>query len=75
MARYYKSKTEHERQFRLLYERNFAPITAYVQRRVRRGDGSDPDIVAEVFVVAWQTSRSETFDLRSGLVPQNSTIA
>ena len=54
MARYYKSKTEHDRQFRLLYERNYAPITAYVRRRVRRGDGSDADIVAEIFVVAWR---------------------
>lgn len=54
MVRYYKSRTEHERQFRLLYERNFAPITAYVRRRVRRADGSDADIVAEVFVVAWR---------------------
>jgi RNA polymerase sigma-70 factor (ECF subfamily) len=54
MARCYMSKTEHERQFRLLYERNYAPITAYVRRRVRRGDGSDADIVAEVFVVAWR---------------------
>ncbi|MGB8197585.1 MAG: sigma-70 family RNA polymerase sigma factor [Acidimicrobiales bacterium] len=54
MARFYKSKTEHERQFRLLYERNYAPITAYVRRRVRRDDGSDADIVAEVFVVAWR---------------------
>ena len=54
MARFYKSKTELERQYRLLYERNYAPITAYVRRRVRRGDGSDADIVAEVFVVAWR---------------------
>jgi len=54
MARHYKSKGEHERQFRLLYERNYAPITAYVRRRVRRADGSDADIVAEVFVVAWR---------------------
>ena len=54
MARFYKSKTEHERQFRLLYERNYAPISAYVRRRVRRADGSDADIVAEVFVVAWR---------------------
>jgi len=54
MARYYRSKTEHDRQFRLLYERNYAPITAYVRRRVRRTDGSDADIVAEVFVVAWR---------------------
>jgi RNA polymerase sigma-70 factor (ECF subfamily) len=54
VARYYKSKTEHDRQFRLLYERNYAPITAYVRRRVRRGDGSDADIVAEIFVVAWR---------------------
>jgi len=54
VARFYKSKTEHERQFRLLYERNYAPISAYVRRRVRRADGSDADIVAEVFVVAWR---------------------
>lgn len=54
MARHFKSKTEQERQFRLLYERNYAPITAYVRRRVRRADGSDADIVAEVFVVAWR---------------------
>jgi RNA polymerase sigma-70 factor, ECF subfamily len=54
VARNYKSKTEHERQFRLLYERNFAPITAYVRRRVRRTNDSDADIVAEVFVVAWR---------------------
>src|SRR5579863_4267378 len=54
MARHYKSKTEHERQFRLLYERTYTPITAYVQRRVPRADGSDADIVAEVFVVAWR---------------------
>src|SRR5665213_3681854 len=54
MARYDKSKTEHERQFRLLYERNYSPITAYVRRRVRRADCSDADIVAEVFVVAWR---------------------
>ena len=54
MARFYKSKTELERQYRLLYERNYAPITAYVRRRVRRADGSDADIVAEVFVVAWR---------------------
>lgn len=54
MARYYKSKTEHDRQFRLLYERNYVPIIAYVRRRVRRGDGSDADIVAEIFVVAWR---------------------
>jgi RNA polymerase sigma factor (sigma-70 family) len=54
MARYYKSKTEHERQFRILYERNYAPISAYVRRRVRQADGSDADIVAEVFVVAWR---------------------
>lgn len=54
MARFYKSKTEHERQFRLLYERNYAPISAYVRRRVRQADGSDADIVAEVFVVAWR---------------------
>ena len=54
MVRDYKSKSEHERQFRLLYERNYAPITAYVRRRVRRADGSDADIVAEVFVVAWR---------------------
>lgn len=54
MARSYKSKTEHERQFRLLYERNYQPITAYVRRRVRGADGSDADIVAEVFVVAWR---------------------
>jgi RNA polymerase sigma-70 factor (ECF subfamily) len=54
MARHYKSKVEHERQFRLLYERNYAPITAYVRRRVRGADGSDADIVAEVFVVAWR---------------------
>jgi len=54
MARHYKSHAEHERQFRLLYERNHAPIAAYVRRRVRRADGSDADIVAEVFVVAWR---------------------
>jgi RNA polymerase sigma factor (sigma-70 family) len=54
VARFYKSKTEHERQFRLMYERNYAPISAYVRRRVRRGDGIDADIVAEVFVVAWR---------------------
>jgi RNA polymerase sigma factor (sigma-70 family) len=54
VARFYKSKTELERQYRLLYERNYAPITAYVRRRVRRADGSDADIVAEVFVVAWR---------------------
>ncbi len=54
MARHYKSHSEHERQFRLLYERNHAPIAAYVRRRVRRADGSDADIVAEVFVVAWR---------------------
>ncbi len=54
MARFYKSKTELECQYRLLYERNYAPITAYVRRRVRRADGSDADIVAEVFVVAWR---------------------
>ena len=54
MARHYKSRAEHERQFRLLYERNHAPIAAYVRRRVRRVDGSDEDIVAEVFVVAWR---------------------
>jgi RNA polymerase sigma factor (sigma-70 family) len=54
MARNYESKTEHERQFRLLYERNYVPITAYVRRRVWRADGSDADIVAEVFVVAWR---------------------
>jgi RNA polymerase sigma-70 factor (ECF subfamily) len=54
VARRYHSKAEHERQFRLLYERNYAPISAYVRRRVRRADGSDADIVAEVFVVAWR---------------------
>ncbi|MHB1210394.1 MAG: RNA polymerase sigma factor [Acidimicrobiales bacterium] len=54
MARYNKSKTEHERQFRLLYERNYAPVSAYVRRRVRRKYGSDEDIVAEVFIVAWR---------------------
>ncbi len=54
MARHYKSRAEHERQFRLLYERNHAPIAAYVRRRVRRVNGSDEDIVAEVFVVAWR---------------------
>jgi RNA polymerase sigma-70 factor (ECF subfamily) len=54
VARFYKSKTELERQYRLLYERNYAPITAYVRRRVRRADGCDADIVAEVFVVAWR---------------------
>ncbi|HEY5437287.1 MAG TPA: RNA polymerase sigma factor [Acidimicrobiales bacterium] len=54
MARHYKTKTEQERQFRLLYERNYEPITAYVRRRVRRADGSDADIVADVFVVAWR---------------------
>jgi RNA polymerase sigma factor (sigma-70 family) len=54
MARHEKSKTKQEKQFRLLYERNYVPITAYVQRRVWRGEGSDADIVAEVFVVAWR---------------------
>jgi RNA polymerase sigma-70 factor (ECF subfamily) len=54
MARDYKSKAEHEHHFRLLYERNYAPISAYVRRRVLRSDGSDADIVAEVFVVAWR---------------------
>jgi RNA polymerase sigma factor (sigma-70 family) len=54
VVRDYKSEAEHERQFRLLYERNYAPISAYVRRRVRRADGSDADIVAEVFVVAWR---------------------
>jgi RNA polymerase sigma-70 factor (ECF subfamily) len=54
MGRRYETRAEHERQFRLLYERNYAPINAYVRRRVRRPDGSDADIVAEVFVVAWR---------------------
>jgi RNA polymerase sigma-70 factor (ECF subfamily) len=54
MVRHYESRVELEREFRLLYERNYAPITAYVRRRVRRLDGSDADIVAEVFVVAWR---------------------
>jgi RNA polymerase sigma-70 factor (ECF subfamily) len=54
MARHYKSTAEHERQFRLLYERNYGPIASYVRRRVRRDDGADADIVAEVFVVAWR---------------------
>lgn len=54
MTRGYKSRAEHERQFRLLYERTYAPISAYVARRIRRSDGSDADIVAEVFVVAWR---------------------
>ena len=54
MARHYGTKSELEGEFRLLYERNYAPITSYVRRRVRGADGSDSDIVAEVFVVAWR---------------------
>ena len=54
MTRLFNSKHERERQFRLLYERNYAPITAYVRRRVNQGDGSEADIVAEVFIVAWR---------------------
>jgi RNA polymerase sigma factor (sigma-70 family) len=54
MARHYRSKAEQEREFRLLYERNHAPIAAYVRRRVRGADGSYADVVAEVFVVAWR---------------------
>src|ERR1700728_2745650 len=54
MSRFYKSKTEDERQFRLLYERNNAPLPACERRGVCGADGSDADIVAEVFVVAWR---------------------
>ena len=54
MTRLFNSKREREVQFRLLYERNYAPITAYVNRRVNHGDGNQADIVAEVFIVAWR---------------------
>jgi len=40
--------------FRVLYERSYGPISSYVKRRVRHDDGSDADVVAEIFIVAWR---------------------
>jgi len=36
------------------YERSYGPISSYVKRRVRHDDGSDADVVAEIFIVAWR---------------------
>ena len=48
------SGDDREQRFRVLYEQSYGPISSYVKRRVRRDDGSDDDIVAETFMVAWR---------------------
>jgi len=52
-----------EATFRILFERSFAPVTAYVRRRLTGPDGVD-DVVAEVFMVAWRRweERPESHD-------------
>ncbi|WP_353356959.1 sigma-70 family RNA polymerase sigma factor [Intrasporangium sp. DVR] len=42
-----------QQRFALIYQSNYAPIHAYVARRLRDRDLSD-DVTAEVFTVAWR---------------------
>jgi RNA polymerase sigma factor (sigma-70 family) len=46
--------TERRRRFDTLYRRHYAAIYRYVYRRLGAGVSDTPDVVAEVFAVAWR---------------------
>jgi len=48
------STSARDAHFRRIYDCNFSAIARYIRRRVASGVQSEPDLVSEVFIVAWR---------------------